>query len=674
MPSEPNMNSTTLNDAPRLTTSDVVTEGFILLAMALVTLALGTGLFLQFNLGFVAAVICALSAYLGLLAIHALVHRNSAVAQLKAELSHLERQFARVTGRSGQPEKATQTQAKQAQSKQAQSKTTLDDQMALPVTQKANASTSVEPNTSTQTPLPPPNLSKPVSIASQHPSQDTSSEKLTPPPPPPSSRPPRETDVEMIKGLIKKLADEVNATSELPNLQAPNAATTPPPVREAAAGPKPLAKQSLDFSKLRAPIPTNTVSSEAHGEKPSSTMELSPAIDTQALVNSSENTPEKNSSGPVSIASQVIAKQEISTPQEKTDNSQNAKDEQPVETSTDRAIEASVDALRTTAQVMRGQELLSPIANNPQAVSSPPNPPTLLDPVAKEAEKDPEPRTDTDKELAEQTELSQTPSPATKPVANEPGIFAIISEALNAGRVDVLLDPILGLENRRAQHFEISVRLRDIDNSVIDTKEHCENFTGTGLETILDRETLSRTATVALQLDSRGRHGAVFSKVAAESFAAEEFINDVYAAFQQRSTLSSQLVMTLTQQHVRRLGAREWVTLTDLKNLGFRFAVSSVTDLDMDFEDLSEKGFTFVKLDADVFLNGLLAGEVRVPADDICNHLANMNITTIVDRIEDDTMLGQLRALGVQFGQGQLFGGPRTVKAQALKTVKGNAA
>ena len=40
---------------------------------------------------------------------------------------------------------------------------------------------------------------------------------------------------------------------------------------------------------------------------------------------------------------------------------------------------------------------------------------------------------------------------------------------------------------------------------------------------------------------------------------------------------------------------------------GFGFALEDVTDLDMDFGGLKAMGFEFVKLDAEVFLEGLPA-------------------------------------------------------------------
>ena len=117
-------------------------------------------------------------------------------------------------------------------------------------------------------------------------------------------------------------------------------------------------------------------------------------------------------------------------------------------------------------------------------------------------------------------------------------------------------------------------------------------------------------------------------------------------------------VRTFTPGHVQALGA--------LAAAGFRFALEEVTDLDMDFAALKEMGFEFVKLDAPVFLDGLPAAGGRVPASDICRHLADFGLTLIVGRIEDDWLLARILGFGVLFGKGTLFGGPRLVKDEVV--------
>lgn len=302
-------------------------------------------------------------------------------------------------------------------------------------------------------------------------------------------------------------------------------------------------------------------------------------------------------------------------------------------------IESSLDALRVAADTMRDAARAQPFGRRAVA----PTPPSA----------------------GAAPELAAAP-PAPPPVGPMHARLAALAEAINARRADVLLEAILGLEDHRPRHYEVSLRLRGADGSALDTEGMLETLRDTGLLPVLDSTRLARTAQVARRLRERGKNGAVFSEVDGGSLTHDQFIREFTAAYSQRDAFTGQLVLTLAQSDVRRFSRRDWAMIDDMRDLGFRFALQAVTDLDMDFAGLRSHGFAFVKLDANVFLDGLPTSGGTVPAGDICRHLAEMGLTLIVGAIDDETRLAQIFGFGVLYGQGQLFGGPRPMKAEAL--------
>ncbi len=253
--------------------------------------------------------------------------------------------------------------------------------------------------------------------------------------------------------------------------------------------------------------------------------------------------------------------------------------------------------------------------------------------------------------------------------------LAELSEALHAKRFDVLLDPIIGLSDFRARHFEVRLQFRDSAKNVLSVDELESGLSGTGLYPMIDAACLARVEKISARLEERGRGGNLFTRIAGESLANTAFVSDVHSAAVLRDELVGRLIMTVTQAHVRRFGAQEWATLRDLRKLGFRFAISGVCDLDMDFEGLVAKGFSFARLDAEVFLNGLPTGEHRIPARDIGRYLATLGMTLIVGKIDNESIATKVNDYGVVFGQGLHFGAPRTVKPEVFAGVRdGNAA
>jgi cyclic-di-GMP phosphodiesterase TipF (flagellum assembly factor) len=100
-----------------------------------------------------------------------------------------------------------------------------------------------------------------------------------------------------------------------------------------------------------------------------------------------------------------------------------------------------------------------------------------------------------------------------------------------------------------------------------------------------------------------------------------------------------------------------------LSALGFRFAISGLTDLDMNFAAMAKAGFGFVKLDAAVMLEGLPHPGGHIPASDVCRFLADQGFGLIVEGIDSEETLARVYGFGALMGQGTLFGGRRPVKA-----------
>lgn len=239
--------------------------------------------------------------------------------------------------------------------------------------------------------------------------------------------------------------------------------------------------------------------------------------------------------------------------------------------------------------------------------------------------------------------------------------LAVIAEAVASDRVDLLLDPILALEDRKARHFEVSVRLRGDADEPLATEDCHAILAGTGLLARIDAAKMTRTAAVADRLAQRGSSASLFANLQPESLADNGFLDSFADTFVDQQPICARLVLSFTQADVRDFADVHWEAIATMSELGFRFALEHVTDLDMDFELLKDHGFGFVKLDASVFLEGMPSGDDMVPSADICRHLSGLGLGLIVGGIVDEIDLAKIVGFGVVFGQGTLFGAPRSV-------------
>lgn len=262
---------------------------------------------------------------------------------------------------------------------------------------------------------------------------------------------------------------------------------------------------------------------------------------------------------------------------------------------------------------------------------------------------------------------SQSAQAATSDDASDFGgdpLAASLAEAITAERFDVFIEPIHALPDRKPRHFEVSVRLRTGDGASIEKADVAGVLRRCGLMPGLDAANMLRAAKVAQWLNTRGRDASVLSAVAGQSLDDAAFLDRAAQAVVRGGRTN--LVLAFAQSDVRLFAPAHHRALAMLANIGFRFALEEVTDLGMDFSELVTAGFSFVKLDASVFLEGLATADGFVPAADICRYLADHGLTLIVGHIEDERQLAKVLGFGVLFGKGRLFGGPKPVKAEVL--------
>jgi len=244
--------------------------------------------------------------------------------------------------------------------------------------------------------------------------------------------------------------------------------------------------------------------------------------------------------------------------------------------------------------------------------------------------------------------------------------LAEIAAAIEASRMDVFLKPIVGLGDYGVAHFEVDVRLKAQGGTYIDGVADSLSVGASDLLALFDIERLSRTARVAEQLEARGKQGSLLSPTAGQSMTDGRFLEAFARTFEERTAISGQLVLTFAQADIAAFGPGTWQALADMNSFGFRFALSDVTHLATDFSALAERGFAFVKLPAEAFLDGLPAGHGMVPPADICRHMAGAGLTLVVESIDDQAQLAKVFGFGALFGQGQLFGGARQITLQSL--------
>lgn len=246
-------------------------------------------------------------------------------------------------------------------------------------------------------------------------------------------------------------------------------------------------------------------------------------------------------------------------------------------------------------------------------------------------------------------------------------ILNLIRDAVQADRLDLYLQPIVTLPQRKARFYEALSRLRLADGRIIEAKDFIAPARAAGLMPQIDQHVVTRCVQVVRRLAAKNREAGLFLNVAAETLRDGKIFPELLAYLEAHRAIASSLVFEFTQAEYRALGPSEQINLTLLAERGFPISLDRMEDLKVDPRALSERGIRFVKVAGDLLLQrgGESAGDVH-PAD-LADFLARFGIDLVADRIENESLVVDLLDYDVRFGQGFLFSAPRPLRPDILQ-------
>jgi cyclic-di-GMP phosphodiesterase TipF (flagellum assembly factor) len=246
-------------------------------------------------------------------------------------------------------------------------------------------------------------------------------------------------------------------------------------------------------------------------------------------------------------------------------------------------------------------------------------------------------------------------------------IADLISKAVDANRIDLYLQPIVTLPQRKVRYYEALSRLRMEDGDIIPAVDFIDVAESIGLMPKIDNLAVFRCVQVTRRLLLKSRDVGLFCNLSAATLTDALIFQQFLDFMDANRALASSLMFEFTQAAYRSFGPIEHESLSALAERGFRFSMDHVTDLHMEPNELAERSFRFLKVPAKLLLNKVAATHTDIDPEDLADLLARSGIDLIAERIETETTVVDLLDYDVRFGQGFLFSPPRPVRSEALQ-------
>jgi cyclic-di-GMP phosphodiesterase, flagellum assembly factor TipF len=270
-------------------------------------------------------------------------------------------------------------------------------------------------------------------------------------------------------------------------------------------------------------------------------------------------------------------------------------------------------------------------------------------------------------------ELEPLPTDGTRTYLDslgEPELLETIRASLEENRVDLYLQPIVSLPQRKLRYYEALSRLRAQDGSVIMPAQYIKIAAPAGLMSVVDNLLLFRCVQIVRRLTQKHRDIGVFCNISGDTLTDAEFFPQFLDYMQHNRDLAGQIVFEFGQDALVKAGAKGEENLAFLANLGFALSMDHIETLALDFGRLKKMGFKHIKLRADTLLGGMGTARAAVGPEDFKKLLERHGLNLIVERVEDEKTVVQLLDYAVDFAQGYLFGEPRAVRDDTIKALE----
>ena len=267
-----------------------------------------------------------------------------------------------------------------------------------------------------------------------------------------------------------------------------------------------------------------------------------------------------------------------------------------------------------------------------------------------------------------------TPAPAAATDAaarSQPQLLAAIKNAVEENRLDIYLQPMVTLPQRKVRFYEAVTRLRDDKDQILTADDFIATAESAGLIGRIDHMVMLRCVQVLRRLMVRNKDVGVFCNVSAATLGNPAHFAQCLDFLEANRALAPSFVLEFKQATFRNLGPTENEHLAALSLRGYRFSIDHVSDLRVEPRELADRGVRFIKVPASLLLDPRQSSTSDIHPSDLSDLLGRFGIDLIAEKIEGERAVVDLLDFDVRFGQGFLFAPPRPLRPEGASATGG---
>ena len=237
-------------------------------------------------------------------------------------------------------------------------------------------------------------------------------------------------------------------------------------------------------------------------------------------------------------------------------------------------------------------------------------------------------------------------------------VMELIRHAVRNDHLDVFVQPIVALPQRKLRMYEVFARLRASAGAYIPAARYLDLAQMEELVSAIDYLLLLRCLQILRDRRDEAETIPYVLNITAATLHDTGFMNDLVTFLAQYRALASRLVFELPLPEIETADSVLIALLDGISQLGCRFSVDQIRKRRIDVGLLKKRHVSFIKLDAGWLLREAQQEGGTARLQKLKKQIDQAGLDLIVEKIERDGELRELLEYGIDYGQGYLFGKP----------------
>ena len=222
----------------------------------------------------------------------------------------------------------------------------------------------------------------------------------------------------------------------------------------------------------------------------------------------------------------------------------------------------------------------------------------------------------------------------------------------------LFVQPIVNIKTGLTSHYEVLLRMRGEDSTLIAPSYFIEIAEHTGLIHSLDRMVLAEAANQLAMLKRLGRDITLTINLSGHAFTDPELLNHIKKVIYENKLNPKQIIFEMTETAAVTDFDSVLGLMRAINSIGCLFALDDFGTGFSSFSYLRQLPFEYIKIDGSFIRNLRTRPDDQVFVKAIADIAVAFNKKTIAEQVEDAETLSFLKEIGIDYSQGFYTGRP----------------